>query len=258
MKTMSKYWTKRDIKQRQKLLSKTINETDKELALQYRKVAERLKIKLQNTYREILESKKDETILVSDLYRYNKYYETLADINNELNKLNESSVKILGKQLPLMYRENTKLLNKQMGLYSKADKYAVNVAVNSIWCADGKNWSTRIWTNKALLANKLETTLVDAVASGVSIDTLTKNIMADFGVSFSNAQRLVRTELAHVQNVSTADRYKDAGVSKYTIIAEDDACDECLELAEQEFDINNIVIPAHPNCRCCMIPVVED
>ena len=70
--------------------------------------------------------------------------------------------------------------------------------------------------------------------------------MADFGVSFSNAQRLVRTELAHVQNESTQDLYKSEGVTKYRILAESDACDECLEMAEEVFAIDELVIPAHP------------
>ena len=253
---MNKYWTKRQVEQRIRLLDKTIKETDKEVAAQYIKSAKKLKKRLESLYKDILIDSTDGTLLVSDLYKYNRYYDLINDINKELSRLGEKEITILGKKLSDMYKENSKLLDSQMNLNNKINKEAVDKAVNSIWCSDGKNWSSRIWTNKGQLKAKLESVLVDAVATGKSVDSLTKEIMTDFGTSFSKAQRLVRTELAHVQNESTRDKYKENGIKKYKILAEPDACDECLDLAKKSFDINELVIPAHPNCRCCLVPVI--
>lgn len=253
---MNKYWTKRQIDQRIRLLDKTIDETDKEVAAQYIKSAKSIKSKIENLYKDILIDSTDGTLLVSDLYKYNRYYDLLNDINRQLSRLGEKEITILSKSLKNMYKENSKLLDSQMNLNSTVNKEAVDKAVNSIWCSDGKNWSSRVWTNTGILKNKLESVLVDAVATGKSVDSLTKEIMADFGASFSNAQRLVRTELAHVQNESTRDTYKENGIERYRILAEPDACDECLDLAEETFDINELVIPAHPNCRCCLVPAI--
>ena len=129
---MNNYWTKRQIQQRINLLDKTINDTDVELASQYLRSAKKLKAKLESLYKDILLDKDADTLLVSDLYKYNRYYDLLADINKELERLNTKEVEILGKQLPNMYKENHKLLNKQMALNNKINKDQVEHAVNSI------------------------------------------------------------------------------------------------------------------------------
>ena len=79
----------------------------------------------------------------------------------------------------------------------------------------------------------------------------------DFREAYNNARRLVRTETARVQNRATQDRYKEAGFTKWRVIAEPDCCDVCADLAEQVFDIDDLVIPAHPNCRCAMSAITE-
>ena len=79
----------------------------------------------------------------------------------------------------------------------------------------------------------------------------------DFREAYNNARRLVRTETARVQSRATQDRYREAGFTKYRIIAEPDCCEVCAVLAEQVFDIDELVIPAHPNCRCAMAAITE-
>ena len=135
---MNSYWTKRQIQQRINLLDKTIKETDTELASEYLKTAKKLKQRLESLYKDILLDKSTDNLLVSDLYKYNRYYDILKDINKELSKLNSKEVKILGRELPRMYKENLTLLNNQMGLNNKANKEQVEKAVNGIWCSDGK------------------------------------------------------------------------------------------------------------------------
>lgn len=36
-------------------------------------------------------------------------------------------------------------------------------------------------------------------------------------------------------------------------------CEKCGKLHQKRYPIGaNVPIPAHPNCRCCVVPVVED
>ena len=145
--------------------------------------------------------------------------------------------------------------------------------IRETWCCDGRDLSQRIWRNRDLLMQKLEDGLFEFVTRGqptaqLVTDLITeqigqqaadlKNILDDdFREAYNNARRLVRTETARVQTRATQDRYKEAGFTKWRVIAEPDCCEVCADLAEQVFDIDELVIPAHPNCRCAMAAITE-
>lgn len=84
--------------------------------------------------------------------------------------------------------------------------------------------------------------------------------MERFNVSYHNADRLARTELAHVYNQSTLDRYVQAGVNKVKILETDDehTCEECRKLNKKIFPIATVPkLPIHPNCRGTYTAVIE-
>ena len=81
--------------------------------------------------------------------------------------------------------------------------------------------------------------------------------MKDFSVSYSRAKTLANTELAHYSTAATIDGYIDMGITKYKVITEKDCCEECNDLSNQVFDINDPTgyVPVHPNCRCSIMAV---
>ena len=125
--------------------------------------------------------------------------------------------------------------------------------------ADGKSWSQRIWENTERLAAELNEGLIHCVATGKKTTEL-KNILQErFGVSYSRADALVRTEMAHIQTQAAQKRYEDAGVLEVEVWAPKDErqCEVCGELHMKRFPANGpMPIPAHPRCRCCVLPVV--
>ena len=61
--------------------------------------------------------------------------------------------------------------------------------------------------------------------------------------------------------------YSSNGITQYEWLAEDTACDACLENAsngpydvgsEGPGDGDSPLMPEHPNCRCVYLPVVPD
>jgi SPP1 gp7 family putative phage head morphogenesis protein len=132
--------------------------------------------------------------------------------------------------------------------------------LNSIWCADGKSWSDRVWTNTTKLQQALNDNLIDCVVSGRKTTDL-KNILQDqFKVSYHRAESIVRTEMAHIQTEAAKQRYKDSGIKEVEVWADYDErrCNVCGKLHETRHPINGVMpVPAHPNCRCTIIPVVE-
>lgn len=247
--TNSKYWKERGAKARIQLLDKTIENMERELATTYRGVSSTIIAELKALYLEA------ETL--NDLYRYNRYYEILNQIDALLTELTGKQEVYISKELTKLYESNRDVLKIEIGAVgaAKVAKNTVERAVFSAWCADGMVWSDRIWKNKTLLRTALEKTMVEMVGAGKSVDYATKELMGVMNVGYNNAVRIIRTESAHVQNVSTADLYKEVGIEKYQILTEDDCCDECEELAQHTYRVDDIVIPAHPNCRCCMVAV---
>jgi SPP1 gp7 family putative phage head morphogenesis protein len=103
--------------------------------------------------------------------------------------------------------------------------------------------------------------LLHIVASGKKSTELKNVLQERFGVSYSMADALVRTEVAHIQTQAAKQRYQDYGVQEVEIWADKDErrCDVCGELHMKRYPVGAAVpIPAHPRCRCCIVPVVED
>lgn len=66
--------------------------------------------------------------------------------------------------------------------------------------------------------------------------------------------------MAHIQTQAARKRYKDAGITEVEVWADKDErqCDVCGKLHQKRFPIHGAMpIPAHPRCRCTIIPVVE-
>ena len=131
--------------------------------------------------------------------------------------------------------------------------------INNIWCADGKHWSSRVWDNTARLQETLNQNLIDCLVTGRNPDYLKGLLMNSFNVSYNRADMLVRTEMAHIQTQAAEQRYLDAGVEYVQVWADYDErrCEVCGNLHEKMYRVGEkLPIPAHPNCRCCIIPVV--
>lgn len=263
------YWQKREMLQRARIFDKAVTDLDRELARQYSRTGQNIRRELIELIEEL--RSEDGDILLSDLYKGDRYFKLMNQINEELQRLGFRQIDSIEQTLVDVYEKQGAITAAEFGLYNTVDKEAAKLVVNEIWCADGRSFSDRIWLNKDLLVQRLEDSLFDFVARGQPTDQLTSSLIADqipmaefksivdedFREAYNNARRLVRTETARVQNRSTQDRYKEAGFTRYQIVAEPDCCEVCADLAEQVFDIDQLVIPAHPNCRCAMAAITE-
>lgn len=125
--------------------------------------------------------------------------------------------------------------------------------IDSVWCSDGKHWSNRIWTNKDALQQRIEKGLVDCVSRGLPKDEVIKQLKEDLNVGFNQSDRIVRTELTHVQNQACYNRYKEAGVEKFQFLAEIDGrtSETCREHNKITYNMEDGVVgvnipPLHP------------
>ena len=262
-KKMNKYWAKRKLDESQAFQKTSETKLLKKLAREYRRMAEEVSNELENLYYKILSESFDGEPLVSHLYQYNRYYETLGSIQNKLIELGMKETDYFEKSLTDLYKDNGKRIGKQFNIPFDTTDEQVKDVIYKVWAPDEMNWSQRIWKHEGQLLNRLSSTLIDAVQLGISPDKLTERIMIDFGVGFYEANRLVVTESSYIMNQSCADAALEAGCDEYEYLGDQDgACKECAELNGKIFKFKDMQVgvncpPAHPNCRCTILPVLE-
>lgn len=259
------YWDERLIAEQTALWDKAYLVTG-ELKKEYARTAQRLVKDITALYDRI----KGGDATVNDLYKYDRLYKLLAEVNKELKHLNAQEVKLLGRDFRQLFNENTAMLRKSFGFTAKPSSGAVTRVLKAIWAPDGLNWSDRCWIDKAKLVQSIEKGLIDCVARGSSRQVLVADIRKYCDDSYYRADRLVRTELNYVQTQSTLEQYKAEGIEKYIIIDAGDyegsgkhperECEQCHTLADAgPYPIEGAkpgvnLPPIHPNCRCTIAP----
>lgn len=256
------YWAERQGKAQEKLTSKSIKETEEQLTKYYLRSMKKIVGQFEQTYNKLLLSiaeGRDPT--PADLYKLDKYWEMQGMLKAELQKLGDKQHELLSKQFVKQYQSVYETLAINDGLFFREiDRAAAQQMINQIWCADGKSWSSRIWKNTDKLQQALNDELITCVLTGKKPSELKQLLQNQFNVSFNRADSIVRTEMAHIQTQAARQRYLDMGVSEVEVWADEDErrCDVCGDLHQKRFGIYEpMPIPAHPRCRCCIIPVVE-
>ncbi len=113
----------------------------------------------------------------------------------------------------------------------------------------------------------LRDTVAQAIEEGWSADELAGQIADSVGFSDDRAETIARTELIAANNQGNLRAYKESGVAtgKEWATAGDDLVEEECQANEdqgpigldEDFDSGDDAPPAHPNCRCAILPVIE-
>lgn len=254
---------KDELSKRVSLVDNSIARTEKILYNQYLKSAKSLELRLRALYQNIEDD--GDTALLSHLYQYNRYYDLLNTLQEELTKLGNYEKKELEQGLTKLYLDNSKVISSYGNNFTPfINNNLVKEVVNENWGGRAKSWSDSIWSNKAEIAERIRDDFIDILATGKSYREVSTILSKDLGVAYHQAQRLVRTEMARVAIQSSLDTYASIGIDKVRVITADDMCSEVCEehkgnivpIMEAEVGIN--IPPFHPNCRCDIVAVWED
>ena len=261
-KTYSKdYWTERMMRA-QRYTDSNIEELEK----QYAKIYQNAHSEVQKQFQLLLyrKSHPDNSpkgkFTRTDLYNMERYKVAEAQLELIVNKMSDELREKTKEFLQKEYETTSKAFNSSSVMFHTIDERKLDTIINEVWCADGKNWSERIWTSEIKLKSKLQEVLMECVLKGYNASKASKILQEEFGVSRSNANRLARTELAHIETVAAQDRYKEYGITKWQVLVSEDekTCPSCASMEGVIFPIDSTPpVPFHPNCRCCMIPVVD-
>ena len=257
-----KYWQDRMADNQNKLSNKTARQIDKQMKKYYQSAAKQVIADFEATYNKILQqSAEGKDITPALLYRLDAYWQQQAQLRNILQKLGERQIALLTKEFELNFFEiYYSIALEGLTAFNTLDTATVQQMINGIWVADGKHFSQRIWRNNELLIETLNDELIHCVATGAKTSRLKQVLQERFDVSYSNADMIARTELAHIQTQAAKKRYEDYGIQEMEVWADKDErqCEHCGKLHRQRFPIGSTPpVPAHPRCRCCIVPVVN-
>lgn len=274
---MADYWKNRLFEAQKKWTDKDIDVINKMLRHYYKIARENIVEDFEAVYDKVLaQAEEGKPITPADLYKLDKYYKMQAQLQDTLQKLGDRTCEVLAKKFGQEYKHiYSELATDEEGKAIKAstsdkkfstiDEQGAKHIASQVWAADGKSWSERVWKNIGDLQRTLNEGLVDCVITGKKTTELKKKLMERFDVSYSRAETLVRTEMAHVETQAALDRYKSSGVEKVRIVVDPDekTCKECSKWDDKIINITDIHTgtncpPFHPNCRCAVAPVVKD
>lgn len=291
------YWTKRT----QEIMAQ-LDKDDPELThavlAEYKQAAEEIDKKIYNFYDKYAKDnklsyqeamKRVRTVDMRDYVKRANAYRRANKKNPELLKrLNAQymSSKITRLELLKLEIEFSMLQasNEQVGSFTdylkneSAYVYGTLVAGNAIKTLNnreietilnmewsGANYSSRIWRNNDVLANKLKDELVKAAINGNNPVVTARRLRKIFDSTKANTERLVRTESTYVANATTAKRYEEMGVEEYefTAVMDRRTSTICREMNGETFKLKDFQpgtnAPAmHPNCRSTIVPSTKD
>lgn len=220
----------------------------------YEQAKKEIEAELFDAYRKINVEKP----LISDFYRYNHLQKIEKQIEESIIQLGVREEDFTTNVLKYATDLGTKVVNNVLDA-PILNKRAIDNVIKYPW--HGANYSDRIWNNKAELIASMKSELTNGIIQGKSIYQVASAMEERLNVGKNKTQRLVRTEYMHALNQGQIESYKAAGYTKLRWSATMDSrtSEMCRERNGKEYPIDQLPdIPAHPNCRCTFIPVIDD
>lgn len=208
---------------------------------------------------------KKELDIMAGRTRISRKQELLTSINYELSKAslktNNEIKKHLTDVVEFVIKDTHKIISGNT--LTKLDPKLIENIVNQKW--DNKNYSSRVWSNKKGLADKVIKHITTGFIQGHDYKKMSDRLVKDMNVGYYEARRILQTETTGAIENAKAQTFKDLGVTKYKFIAtmDDRTSEICRSLDGQIFDMKDRQIGVncpfmHPFCRSVTVPVVDD
>lgn len=241
------YWLDR-MENVQKLTNKQVTQKIKKL---YQKANKRINKEINNIWMQMLE---DGEISTANLYKGTRFSNLQNLLQKELYSLGVVNEQYLTSALLKVVEQGFTDMNKYINKptdFTIMDAQTAKQIINQQY--KGAVFSDRIWDNTTKLRGVIENKIIDSTLLGKDVRKVSKELNTLMGGGYSQSKRIVITETARVYNEGCRQKAQDNGYKTYHLLLEPDACEECKSLENEHFNINESVIPVHPNCKCTMI-----
>lgn len=258
-----KYWEKRIQEQLEHAYDRTDAQTTKALAEIYTQTAQQVQADILKVYSKVSELKQGD-IQMNDFYLNRRYWNLLDTLNERLNDLGQAQIKITEPAIIDLYNQALAAIEDEAPDFLVERSFLVPSAVDGkqalfqSWCLDGKNFSDRVWEDKAKMLAEFKRQLNTCIIQGKSPWQAAEKIAKRLDVSENSAYRLMRTETAHAQIYAKTEKYKSYGITQGKWKASADCCEICAAHDNEVFPLERFqtLLPAHPNCRCSFSAVI--
>ena len=149
--------------------------------------------------------------------------------------------------------------------FQKFDERQLKTLLSKPWAADGQNFSDRIWKNKQLLLNELQTEMIQGIIRGENPQKVAQRLAKRMDVSEQRASLLVYTESSYFSEQAQREVYKELDVEEYELVETLDShtCEICGPLDGKVFPMSQYqpgitAPPFHPRCRGTTVPHFDD
>ena len=218
--------------------------------------------------RAVYEATEDENILremaqLSSRKEVTRYQSLLDSINAKLIEMSDNVQVEIEGHLTRTYTQGYDDSLEVIGVDKKVINHrAIEEVIRYPYA--GAMFSDRVWRNKQQLLNWINDDLTKAMVRGDSIKKMTQSLRDRCSVAKYQAERLVRTESCNAFTQGTLHGYEDSKVvDAYEVMSAGDnrTCGSCSShngevVALSEARAGDNLPPYHPNCRCCIAPVV--
>lgn len=187
--------------------------------------------------------------------------DTLVELGRLSQTINNKISSFLPSAYSDFYYRNVFEAGKKIGLSLPVNKVKaddVESVLRTPW--SGKNYSARIWTNGRKLADTIQKVTFAAMHRGATVADLSRYVAQRMNVGYSQAVRLVRTELNYVENRAILASIKETGMKYYRFVATLDkrTSPQCREhdghtYSIDEFSPGTTAPPLHPHCRSTIV-----
>ena len=210
---------------------------------------------------------KDGILSRADMYREKHLQKLEQKYHEMIEQLGSDTEKLATKNMQEAFKNVNQITGESINAeeFATPNKKVMNAALKEPW--RGSNFSARLWGSEETigqmqkLERALDAVLTYGLQTGQSVTQMAVNLNNVMGKGFNESLRLVRTESMHYMNQAALMRYKDSGIDKVQIIAalDERTCSECGKYHEKIYPIDKCpVLPFHPNCRCTVIPYIDD
>lgn len=227
------------------------------------KLSKRLSIsqkRLLNSKLKIINAKLDEVIVAQTVGSANIQARELAVlVQNEFAAITALQTQDVDNLLSSVYNNTRSQVSRELGVeFDVTNDFQLNALKNRT--EDGLNYSQRLYKNNTVIAQRVNNDIGRLLYQQASPTDIKRAIAKDFNISWSSADRLIRTEASKFYNEAAQDSYKAAGLTEVEWLTEEDdkTCEICGPRDGKRYPIGSISAPGHPNCRCTLLPVIED
>jgi SPP1 gp7 family putative phage head morphogenesis protein len=177
-------------------------------------------------------------------------------LDAHLSSVGKNTADGVQKQLNKLSAKSTATfkVGKRPKRSTQSDKQLVQDTLTKNW--SGELFSNRLWKDKKHLMNTLSDEITNGIIRGSSTQDVANAIKQRMNTSYSNAERLARTETEAVMNNVQLGKYKANGYDKVEFIAVIDSRTSpiCKKHNGNVVSANKAVVgtnipPLHPNCR---------